>query len=348
MRFEPRLLATAIGSLPHRSAIDACRLMLDTLGEMPAWPQLPERSFLENMYVQFAEGLPGIKVDSSGERVWFQVDGNLDAELEDFYQSVIEEDLERFRISASHAEGLDLFCGGGLSEELAGRHFLKGQVTGPISFGLTVTDQKKKASLYYETLEQAIVKGLTLKARWQTRLLKEAAPEAEIVLFVDEPYLVSVGSALISVNTEQVVGDMTECVTGCGADITGMHCCGNTDWSMVFATGVDIVNFDAFDFLEGFIAYDREISRHLDNGGSVAWGVVPNDDRVLDVSAEELVKMVEGAFLALEKKGIDPEEMAIHSLITPACGMGRESMEVAERSLMLTKEVSSMLRRRYF
>ena len=345
---EPRFMATAIGSLPNAGAGPACRLMLDSLPEMPAWPQLPKRSFLENMYVQYSEGLPGITVDETAERVWFQADEMTSDELEEFYRSVIEEDLDRFAISPRYAAGLAGFLGDEFSGELRGRPYVKGQVTGPVSFGLTVTDQDRRAALYDETLEQAIVKGLNLKARWQCRALKQAVPGAEVVLFFDEPYLVSVGSALLGVTREQVTGDMKECIKGCGADVTGMHCCGDTDWSMVFETGVDIVNFDAFDCMEGFIAHHQEIDRHLGRGGVIAWGVVPNCDKAQALRVDGLADMLEGAFDTLEDRGIDRETLARQSMVTPACGLGPTSVEAAEAALSLTGELSGLLKERYF
>lgn len=348
MNLEPRFLATAIGSLPHEDAGEACRLMLAELPEMPVWPQLPKRSFHENMYVQYSEGLPGIRIDESAERIWFQVDDDLPGELEGFYQAVIDEDLERFAMTDGFAAGLILMTGGEFEEELSGRPYLKGQVTGPISFGLTVTDQNKRASLYDETIEEVIVKGLALKARWQSEMLREAQHDAGVVLFFDEPYLVSVGSALLSVSREQVVDDINECIKTCRADITGVHCCGNTDWSLVFATDVDIVNFDAYDYMEGFLAYDKEIDAHIKGGGAIAWGIVPDTEKVLGVTGESLAGSVEEAFDTLEKRGVDRGLLAKQSMISPACGLGPTTIEAAERALAMTGEVSGILRERYF
>lgn len=348
MQFEPRLAMIAIGSLPHTDPELACRVMLEAFPEVAAWPQLPKRDFRENMYAQYSEGLPGIRLDARAGRIWFEVDGPLADELEGFYQAVIDEDLERFRISGDYAAGLEMLLGGDFGGELAARPYVKGQVTGPISFGLTVTDQNKRASLYNETLEQAIVKGLALKGRWQSRELSRAAPGAKVVIFYDEPYLHSVGSALLSVSREQVVGDIKECLEGCGADITGIHCCGNTDWSLVFATGVDVVHFDAWEYLEPFVAYDAEIMEHFERGGVIAWGVVPKDESVMGVSSGELVGILEGAFDVLEGKGIDRSVIARRSLVAPSCGLGPSTFEVAERALALTGEVSAMLRERYF
>ncbi|MBK5093764.1 MAG: methionine synthase, partial [Actinobacteria bacterium] len=322
MDLGPQYTMTAIGSLPHIDPVQACALMLDALPDMPTWPQLPKRSFLENMYVQFSEGLPGVRVDEDNGRIWFQVDESLDADLEGFYQAVIDEDIDRFAMSEEYAAGLHYFLSGALEAELEHKPFVKGQVTGPISFGLTVTDQNRRASLYNETLEQVIVKGLTLKSRWQSYALRRAAPGAQVVMFFDEPYLVSVGSALISVGREQVVRDISECLEGSGADLTGVHCCGNTDWSILFETGVDIVNFDAFEYLDGFIAYNEEINEHVKRGGLIAWGVVPNDERAFDETGEMLAGIIESAFDTLEARGVDRAVLASQSIISPACGLG--------------------------
>lgn len=347
MAYEPRFAVTAIGSLPHKAPEDACRLILDTLPEMPAWPQLPRMGFFENMYVQYSEGFPAIRMEAERGRMWVQTD-ELAGELEGFYQAVIDEELDHFAVSKEYAHGLDLFLSGAFSAELEGRPFLKGQVTGPISWGLTVQDENRRATLYNEEIEQVIVKGLTLKARWQVRELKRIAPGSRIVMFFDEPYLMSVGSALLSVQPEQVRDDISECVRGCGADLVGVHVCGKTDWPVVFAAGVDLVNFDAYNYMEPFIGYAGEIGEYLGRGGLIAWGIVPNFDPELLVTAGELADALESAFDTLESRGVDRGTLAARSLVTPTCGMEGATVELAERVLATTAEVGRIMRERYF
>jgi hypothetical protein len=146
MTFEPRFAMIAIGSLPHTDAEAATRLMLRAFGEVASWPQLPRLSFRENMYAQYSEGMPGIRVDAEAKRLWFQLDETLAPDLEEFYQAVIDEDLDRFRISRDYAAGLDALLGGTFADELAERPYVKGHVTGPISYGLTVTRTRGRAS----------------------------------------------------------------------------------------------------------------------------------------------------------------------------------------------------------
>ena len=60
--FEPACLPTALGSLPIVDPTEACRLMTQSFPAIPVWPQLPKRTYLENMYVQFSEGLSLIHI----------------------------------------------------------------------------------------------------------------------------------------------------------------------------------------------------------------------------------------------------------------------------------------------
>jgi len=63
MKLERPFVATGIGSLPHKDPDKAAGWIVENIVDIPFWPQLPKRSYLENMYVQFAENLPGVVVD---------------------------------------------------------------------------------------------------------------------------------------------------------------------------------------------------------------------------------------------------------------------------------------------
>ena len=116
---------------------------------------------------------------------------------------------------------------------------MKGQVTGPISFGLTVTDHDRRPALYDETLADAMARHLRLKAAWMERELSRLSPTT--IIFVDEPYLTSLGSAFVALDNETVIKLTNEALGGLQG-LSGMHCCGNTDWSVLMATNIDILN----------------------------------------------------------------------------------------------------------
>src|ERR1035441_5505683 len=115
---------------------------------LPAPRDARARDWLESMYVQYSDGLPGAVVDRSTGRIFFRTGDGFEGQLEAFYQAVVDQDVERFAIGREYALGLHLFLES-LPRLGAGRpRWLKGQVTGPFSFAMTVTDENKRALAY--------------------------------------------------------------------------------------------------------------------------------------------------------------------------------------------------------
>ncbi|MBU4240419.1 MAG: methionine synthase, partial [Actinobacteria bacterium] len=83
-------------------------------------------------------------------------------------------------------------------------------------------------------------------------------------------------------------------------------------------------------------------------GGVIAWGIVPDSEKAIGLSAGGLADILEGAFDTLAGRGIDREMLARQSIVTPACGLGPTSVEAAEAALSLTGELSNLLKMRYF
>jgi hypothetical protein len=103
-RFRPELLPVNIGSLPFEDAREACTAIRARFADIPGWPQLPRRSFLENMYVQFSEGFPGLVLDEN--RIYVDRGRDLSADLEQLYLAILENDLSSYALTPSYAEGL--------------------------------------------------------------------------------------------------------------------------------------------------------------------------------------------------------------------------------------------------
>ncbi|MDO8672118.1 MAG: methionine synthase [Dehalococcoidia bacterium] len=338
--FDLSLRPVAIGSLPHTNVSEACELIASTLPEIPFWPQLPKLSYLESMYVQYSEKFPGIVIEKERERIYVDRSGSpdFDAALERLYIAYLENDIDQYGMSQEYATGLHHVLANGAGTPRA----IKGHITGPISFGLTVTDQNRRAILYDETLADALAKFLRLKVAWQEKMLKAICPRT--IMFIDEPYMSAFGSAFVSVSREQVIGYLTEVMNGISG-LKGVHCCGNTDWSVLLSTPLDILNFDAYSFTESLTLYPLEVRAFLERGGILAWGIVPNDAEKLDVeTGDSLVERLNLGMDLLARKGIDRELIMSRALVTPACGLGSCSVEVAARALSLLAEVSAKMR----
>ncbi|MFH0942390.1 MAG: methionine synthase [Chloroflexota bacterium] len=332
-------LPTVIGSMPHRDAKAACTLINRYLKDIPAWPQLPRRSPLENMNVQYSEGFPGVVAEDGNLRV--RRSPNLDKELERLYTAYLAGDYRRYPVSPEYAAGLYRFLDTRFSPRA-----VKGQVTGPVTWGLTTTDDSRRAIIYDEVLGEALPKFLRLKAAWQESKLREICPRT--IIFVDEPYLSSFGSVVVPLSRDKVISLLDEVLGGLSG-LKGIHCCGNTDWSVVLATDIDILSFDAYGFAGSLSLYPGEVKRFLDKGGAIAWGIVPSrEEDLLKESVASLKDRLEEAIAPFTRQGIPFRKLLEHSLLTLSCGLASlASEQAAEEALATLAGLSEGLRKRY-
>ena len=250
---------TMIGSMPQKSAAQALAALDRHPLTIPAWPQLPRRSFKEAMIPQYSEGFPGITVDEKEKRIWVQMNDQLIDSMTAFFEHVVAEDLDAFAVSEEYAAGLYAFLRKHSEHKLP---MAKGQVTGPFTFGLGLNDHEKKAVWFDGQYRDVVVNGLKLKALWQVRELKKAAQK--VIMFFDEPILSALGTpAYISIQDEEVVAVLNE-LTGALHEVealVGVHCCGNMDWGLLAKTDVDIIAFDAYFYGDKLSLYPDELNR---------------------------------------------------------------------------------------
>ncbi len=339
--FKPDWLPFAMGGMPYTSAAAAWDVILEYFAAIPTWPQLPRRALLENMYAQFSERFPAIELQNG--RIYVDTDQDLNPYLEALYLAYLENDLTYGAISPSYANGLATLRQGHRTLS-HGVIALKGQVTGPVSWGLTVVDRALRPILYDEVLADAVSKHLHMKAAWQESELQRFAPTS--IIFVDEPYMASLGSSFISVGREQVIGLLEEVFAGLRG-LSGIHCCGSTDWSLVLSTSVDIISLDAYDYAHTLLPYAEDLNRFLARGGIVAWGIVPAGIASETETIEGLVQRLEEVLARLVAEGVSHEALLSAGMITPSCSVGSLTPSLVEHVFALTAGVSEEMRWRY-
>jgi methionine synthase II (cobalamin-independent) len=346
MLIKPDFWTTHVGSVPHLDVDELCERLVSTL-DVPAWPQFVRRSFRENMYVQYSEGLPRVVVDDLNEKIIIDTSGDITPDLESFYERYLAEDIDSFALTPEYAKGF--FAMLSAAKNVPGE-WIKGQVTGPISVGLTVTDQNLRASLYNDLMADVLVKNAAMKARWQIRELHSVRPI--VILFVDETYLASFGSAFTSLDREHVIEILNEVFEAIHIEnaLAGIHCCANTDWSVLLETSVDILNLDAYGYLENLALYPAELRGFLDRGSVIAWGIVPNNESVYDMAPEKIAQRLRSGVNRISKKAqsrdisITPEVLWSRSLIAPSCGLASTTIEVADQVIDMLLQTGEVLR----
>lgn len=345
MTFNPNCLATGIGSFPHQDAAAVCDIILKSTPEIPFWPQLSKTDMREQMEIQYSEELPCIVLDEDRQRIYFDTSGDRTSDLEMFYENYVTENLEHFKISPFFSRGIYEMEKKLSQKNLPPVRFFKSQVTGPITFGLTVVDEKKRSIYYNELFRDIIVKGISMKARWIINRFKPLIQNQ--ICFVDEPILSAFGSSTyVGVQREDIVRLLREVIDSIHEEgaMAGTHCCGNTEWPLLIDAGADIISFDAYEFGDTIGYYPEQIKKFLEEGGVLAWGIIPTSEAINRESQESLAEKLEGRINKLSAKGIDKTLIWERCLLTPSCGTGSLSINTSEKVFDVLCRMSSFLR----
>ncbi|MFL5276150.1 MAG: hypothetical protein ACJ79T_06745, partial [Myxococcales bacterium] len=166
-------------------------------------------------------------------------------------------------------------------------------------------------------IEAQIVRLVLARVLAMARKVKDAG--ATPIVFLDEPglyafdrrdprHIVALQELKVLVLALQQEGALT-----------GIHCCGNTDWAALLGLGLDIVSLDARLSLTSLLATGAFAQFH-DGGGTLALGIVPTDFSATD-DVGELVALVQALL---------PEGPLERAMLTPACGLALRSVQDAE------------------
>lgn len=318
--------ASAIGSLPHRQVDAAVSVALAACPDLPAAPALPRLDAREGMLSQGAWGLRGVDIAEDGV---LQIVGELDPG-------------DPF---GPGGPGIDGPAFGGVRAFLeATRHRtapIKLQVTGPVTLALGLIDAGVHADRAFATASAAVKQRAVAMLDEATRI----APLAGKVVFVDEPGLVALSHVDFPIAPDHAV----DLVSGTLAAIepyavTGLHCCGETDWRLALAAGPQIVSMPTDTRV---VDHAGALGVHLDRGGWVAWGAVPTN-RPIGSEPGLLWRALSETWCELVQRGCDAIRLRDQALVTPECGLANHDVLQAEHLLSLSVELAERVRRQSF
>lgn len=347
------LNSMAIGSLPHKD-VDLAMKIAGSF-EIPFYPQLARLNRNEDMTVQYLENMPGVVI--SDDKIYLENESdeffeqleNLFMDYEEILADINSEALDKYAITEKNSSTFKT-----LLEIVKEKNpaYAKGQITGPFTLSTSLNDKGGKCVFYDETLKEVIAKTLSLKALWQIREIKKASKNTMPIIFIDEPSMSQLGtSAFITISKEEVVAiikEISDLIKANGA-LSGIHCCGKCDWSIPIESEVNIINLDGYFFAQNLSLFSSELKPFLENGGIIAWGIVPtlDKDALQKADINQMLEKFDEAINYLIQKGIDKDLLLKQSMVTPSCGAGSLTVELAEKAMGLVKELSSELKEKY-
>jgi hypothetical protein len=308
-------IATGIGSLPHDDPAAAAELVLRCLPELPAVPQLPSRDPREGMLAQWLVALPEVEVALDGS---LTVLGDSDAPPEC-----------TFGVDA-HA-GLLAFLDLAAARERPPVR-IKAQVTGPLTLGTALHAAGMPAP-------RAFRRAAAATRAWSValeELVGARLPDAGLVLFLDEPALVSWRRDDASLDREAAIDVLSGALAAVDS-MTGVHVCSDGDVALALEAGPEVLGVEVSDDL---VQHTVGLARFLDGDGWIAWGAVPTD-RPVGESADPHWRALAGVWCELTRRGCDPVPLRTRGVITPACGLAGYGSSQAERVLGIARELAA-------
>lgn len=312
-------MATGVGSLPHADPSAAVALSLRVHPHLPAAPQLPNRSPAELMLAQAVDGLRGVEASPSG--LTFDL-AALDPEAE------VETDFAR-EAWVSLSAFLDAVADR--------RGPIKVQLCGPVTLGFALVRAGMAPALAGQLASRAVIDRITaLLAETRHR-----APHAPLMILLDEPSL----TAWYGEGFPWEADDTVDLLSGALAAashgaITGVHCCGATEWRLALAAGPQVLSVPTG---SGLTEDPVALATYLEEGGWLAWGALPTDGPV-SRQPERYATAVREEWRELARGGVDLELLRSRALVTPACGLAGHTEAQAEEILAMSSRIGAVLR----
>jgi methionine synthase II (cobalamin-independent) len=336
----------SIGSVPFTDI----PLVFDLLGanvDIPASPQLVRLSPWEDMLMGAVDGIDFLAADEESRVITVPLK-NREENLASFYEKYYSGDPSFLEKTERSKLGFSSFAARASSDANFGREFLKTQIVGPLTFGQSVKVEGGFALADDPGLIEAACLALGAKLALEARVIRDLGRKP--VVFLDEPGLTGYGSAFSTLSEELVLNSLNsaaQAARSLGEVTVGCHVCGNTDWGLLAKADIDIINCDAFEYVESVCLYPKELAGFLERGGWLAWGIVPTQGYVPGVTAGELANRLSMGLEALVRRGVDGKLLKERALVTSSCGLGGLGEETARKVLELFPSVSGALREKF-
>lgn len=332
------LLTTAMAVMPHTDVDRALEMALSL--DVPFWPQLPNYSYYEDMYVQAGEHFPGILLDMDNRKLRFSME-KFTEELEETLAHF--DDPVYFDVSETYSAVYQRF----LNLDLTDRPAIRGQMEGPISFGFNILDQDDRPILFDDSVRPFMFDFMARRVNVQLARLKKRNPNA--FMFVDEPGMQFLFSALSGYDNIKARHELDQFFSQIDRP-RGIHLCGNPDWDFLLNLDLDVLSMDVYTNAEVFSSYVGSIGKFLNRGGVIVWGIVPTGfEAFAQEEIPSLIDRLESVWQILWSKGIDRELLIARSMLSPAtcCLINPDKEQTVERAFGAVRKMAEVLREKY-
>ena len=208
---------------------------------------------------------------------------------------------------------------------------------GPLTIG---------ASLYAAGVEPAeafalAIKVVRSKLRDVAAEISGALPASPQLVMLDEPALADLMSPDFPIPPDHAIDVISSAMASLPVDVVvGIHCEELCDLATMLAAGPGVISVPVDEKLLDWAGY---INRFLDDGGVIAWGVVPTGGPLASTS-ERYWRQLSELWCELVARGCDPVALRRQSMVTPGGSLDAHAVSVARRLARMTAEISKRVK----
>ena len=240
--------------------------------------------------------------------------------------------LATFELDDSSFDGLHAFLTLARLVRLDGAP-ITWHLPGPLTVGVTLCDAGIEPAEAFAQAGKVVRSKLVEVTAEVSRVL----PNSAQLVMIDEPALADLMTPDFPIPPDLAVDVMSSAMAAVPLDVVaGIHCGLPCDIATMLASGPAVISVPVAEDLVDWAGY---IDRFLDDGGVIAWGVVPTDGPVA-ASAERHWRALSDVWCELVRRGCDPVALRRQSMVTPGGGLEAYAVSVARRVARLTADVA--------
>ena len=338
-----KLKCLPFGSLPYTEEALVTRMMVRLFEKTPYLPLFPLISKDDTVLKRTIDKLPGISIN--GKKIVLNIVSPFfpaDAEkMEVVYNNPYDEDLEDYSVESFFSDKFFKMI-----ERVRPTEAIM-NLQGPFSLSQIIVNREENQLLADKFYRKYIVQAVTLKALWFARKVKKLSNNTTPLIIFEEPKLNEFGVISKSnpdVTREIVINMLSRIIQtlkGAGAAV-GIQSFNKCDWQIPIEAGVDLISFNAYTNPANISIISDKITKFLERGGYINWGIVPvmSETTVksltVDFLANRFMKTVQG----LIDEGVKRELIYEHSMVSVQGEIHNLPLIFAEKALMLSSQLS--------
>lgn len=340
--FEPACMPLITGELPHQSSGQALELLRQYASDLLPFPVLPRRSMYDQPLVQGMLGFPGFVADTTRSIAYVNHDDALQ-QLNRLALAYLENNIGSAALTEEYAAGL--------YELLRQYHTLRsvrmvvGQMVGPISTAMQLTDEHQQPLAYHPALFDAVAQHLSLRMAWLERQLHSL--DRLTLVCVQEPFLDVVDNPFAPFDWDSIVSQIRVTLAGLGGT-SGLIARGAAEWPNLLDLDLDLLVVDAYQQSALLEEAAPALRTFFEHGSVIGLGIIPADEGALQyVTADSLTGRVVDLLERLSHYQLPIATLTRQAFLAADGDLSALNAATTERALRLIGEVSALVRREY-